>query len=383
MAEQASSRQLAAEPQRSAQAGARIERVSARAISLPTEEQPESDGTLSWNETTMVLVECTAAGLTGIGYSYVHASAAALVRSVLADCVRGLDPMAVGEAHMRMQRAIRNQGREGLVAAAISAVDVALWDLKARLLSLPLATLLGAVRDEVPAYGSGGFTSSGPEQLQRELKGYVQAGLRRAKIKVGREPAHDPARVRVARDALGQDVQLMVDANGAYTRKQALALAEEFAEAGVVWFEEPVSSDDLEGLRLMRDRGPVGMAIAAGEYGYVSNYFERMLRAEAVDILQADATRCGGVTGFLRVNALCDANNQPLSSHCAPTLHAHLGAAASRLVHLEYFKDHVRMEGLLFEGGPALVGGCLRFDPTRPGLGIALRQDQLARYQVQ
>lgn len=360
----------------------RVERVIAKALRFPTEGHPESDGTLTWDHTTMMLVECSAGGVTGLGYTYIHAAAVSLVENLLAECVRGLEAMATGEAYGRMVRAVRNQGREGLAAAAISAVDVALWDLKARLLGLPLATLLGTVRADVEAYASGGFTSASPDALAHELEGYAKAGFKRAKIKVGRVSAQDPLRVRVARDALGPDRQLMVDANGAYSRKQALAMADLFSRHGVVWFEEPVSADDLEGLRLLRDRGPAGMAIAAGEYGFTSTYFERMVRAGAVDVLQADATRCGGVTGFSIANAICDANQISLSSHCAPTLHAQLGAAASRFEHLECFSDHVRVESIVFEGGPELRAGNLHVDLEQPGLGILLRSEEVARHQL-
>ena len=155
----------------------------------------------------------------------------------------------------------------------------ALWDLKARLLDLPLVTLLGAVRDAAPVYGSGGFTSYSLEQLRDQLGGWAAQGIRRVKMKIGTHPADDPGRVRAARDAIGPDVELFVDANGAYSRKQALAQAEAFAELDVRWFEEPVSSDDLDGLRLLRDRAPAGMDIAAGEYGYDLFYFRRMLEA--------------------------------------------------------------------------------------------------------
>lgn len=288
--------------------------------------------------------------------------------------------MATSLAHQRAAIAVRNQGREGIAAAAISALDVALWDLKARLLGVPLATLLGPARNAVPVYASGGFTSSTLSELSAELEAYVSEGVQRVKIKVGRNPEQDGERVRVARESIGRDVALMVDANGAYERKQALRMAERFAQYDVVWFEEPVSSDDLEGLRLLRDRAPAGMCIAAGEYGYHTAYFERMLNAAAVDVLQADATRCAGVSGFMRADALCSAHAVPLSSHCAPALHCHLGAAAANLVHLEYFRDHVRMEGRLFEHAPALTRGVLRFDERRPGLGIGVREKEFVRH---
>jgi L-alanine-DL-glutamate epimerase-like enolase superfamily enzyme len=350
-----------------------IERIDVRACRLATERGPESDGTAVWSATTMVIVEARAAGVTGLGYSYIDAAAVGVVRDLLAPAIRGSDAFAIPSSTAAMLRAIRNHGRPGLVACAISAVDVALWDLKARLLDVSLATLLGAARTTVPVYASGGLTSSTLAELERELGAYASAGHRRVKIKIGREPARDLDRVRVAREAIGPDVELMVDANGAYTRKQALGLARQFADQGVIWFEEPVSSDDLDGLRVLCDRAPPGMSIAAGEYGYDGWYFRRMLEAGAVDILQADSTRALGISGFLQANALCAARSLPLSSHCAPSIHVHADAAASQVVHLEHFIDHARMEPLLFDGVQPVIAGEVAFDPRRPGLGLTLR----------
>ena len=355
-----------------------IDRVGVGVYRLATEGGPASDGTAVWDATTMVVVEPAAGGVTGLGYSYIDGAAAAVIRDLLAPAIHGVDACAIPTAMAAMLRAVRNHGRPGLVACAISAVDVALWDLKARLLDLPLVRLLGAARDRVPVYASGGFTSSSLHQLARELAGYVTAGHRRVKIKIGREPARDLERVRAARDTVGPDVELMVDANGAYQRKQALAFAEQFARFGVSYFEEPVTSDDLDGLRLLRDRAPAGMAIAAGEYGYDPAYFDRMLGA--VDILQADATRALGITGFLHANALCAARSLPLSAHCAPAIHAHAGAAASQLVHVEHFRDHVRMEGRIFDGALPILDGMLAPDPGRPGLGLHLDPKEAARH---
>lgn len=357
-----------------------IERLDVRVCRLATDGGPHSDATAVWDATTMLIVEPRVAGVVGLGYSYVDAAAAGVVRDLLAPAIVGLDAFALPAAMTAMLRAVRNHGRPGLVACAVSAVDVALWDLKAKLLDVSLASLLGAARTSVPVYASGGFTSSDLDQLAGELAGYVDAGHRRVKITIGRDPAQDDDRVRVAREVIGPDVELMVDANGAYARKQALAMAERFVAHDVVYFEEPVSSDDLEGLRLVRDRAPAGMAIAAGEYGYDGWYFGRMLEAGAVDILQADATRALGITGFLQANALCAARSLPLSSHCAPAIHAHAGAAATQLVHLEQFRDHVRMEALLFEGVLSIADGAVAFDPSRPGLGLVLRAGEAARH---
>jgi L-alanine-DL-glutamate epimerase-like enolase superfamily enzyme len=229
-----------------------------------------------------------------------------------------------------MIHAIRNLGRPGIASMAISAVDTALWDLKAKLVDLPLVTLLGQVHDSAPVYGSGGFTSYSLERLREQLGGWVAQGIPRVKMKIGTHPSEDLERVKAARQAIGKGAKLFVDANGAYSRKEALAFAAAFAELEVSWFEEPVSSDDLEGLHLIRDRAPGSMEIAAGEYGYDLIYFRRMLEAGAVDVLQADATRCGGITGFMQVAALCQAHHLPLSAHCAPSLHVHPAARHCR-----------------------------------------------------
>ena len=346
---------------------------------IPT-DSPESDGTLAWNSTTLVVVRAHAGNVTGLGYTYADTATAVLVHDVLAKAVEGRDVMGPVACWNAMVRRTRNLGRPGIVSMAISAVDTALWDLKARLLNLPLVTLLGAVRDAVPVYGSGGFTSYSERKLQSQLHGWVQQGIPRVKMKIGRHAAADVGRVRAARKAIGRDTELFVDANGAYSRKQSLSQAQAFAEFGVKWFEEPVSSDDLQGLRLLRDRAPAGMDIAAGEYGYDLTYFQRMLEGQGVDVLQADATRCGGFTGFLQVAALCQAFHVPLSAHCAPALHTHVCCAATPLRHLEYFHDHVRIERMFFDGARPPVNGELQPDLSRPGMGLELKRADAQRF---
>jgi L-alanine-DL-glutamate epimerase-like enolase superfamily enzyme len=356
-----------------------ISRAGVSTYIVPT-DAPESDGTLEWTSTTIVVVEIEAAGIRGLGYTYAHAATAGLIRDMLLPIVLGADAMDVTARWGAMTRAIRNQGRPGIASMAIAAVDTALWDLKARLLKLPLVTLLGQTHEALPVYGSGGFTSYSIDRLQRQLADWVAQGITRVKMKVGRAPADDGTRVRQARDAIGSQAELFVDANGAYSARQALALAHEFADAGVVWFEEPVSSDDLEGLAHVRARAPDRMDVTAGEYGYDLYYFRRMLDAGAVDVLQADATRCAGITGFMQVAALCDAYNMPLSAHTAATLHLHPCCASARVRHLEYFHDHERIERMFFDGAGAPVGGVLRPDLTRPGLGIEFKRADASRY---
>lgn len=362
-----------------------IDRVEVSAYTVPT-DFPEADGTFTWDSTTMVLVEVEGGGQRGIGFSYTALAAARLVRDDLAQVARGRDALSPTAVHRAMLRQVRNLGRPGAASTAISAIDAALWDLKAKLLGLPLVALLGRVRESVPVYGSGGFTSYSVEQLRDQLGGWVADGIRQVKMKVGTNPRDDVARVRAAREAIGAvgdgGAELFVDANGAYTRKQALAFAEAFGEFGVTWFEEPVSSDDVPGLRLLRDRAPAGMAIAAGEYGYDLFHFRRLLEAGAVDVLQADATRCAGITGFLQAAALCEAWTLPLSAHTAPSIHAHPCCAAAPVVHVEYFHDHVRIEKMFFDGALEPRDGALRPDPTRPGLGLEFRRQDAERFRV-
>lgn len=355
-----------------------IEEAEVGAYVIPT-DRPESDGTLEWKKTTLVTFHVRAAGHEGFGYTYADKSAAELAKRSLIEIIDGKDPMDIPQLFAEMVAHVRNYGRPGIAQMAISAVDSALWDLKAKILGLPLATLLGSARDHVPIYGSGGFTSYTKDELVEQLAGWAGEGIPRVKMKVGRDPDIDVARVTAAREAIGPEVELFVDANGAYARKQALKMAERFADLGVHWFEEPVSSDDLEGLRLLRDRAPARMDIAAGEYGFDCIYFRRMLEAGAVDVIQADASRCG-ITGYLQAAVLADAFCIPLSGHCAPSLHVHPSCSVTRFRHLEYFHDHVRIETMLFDGVPKLDGGCLKPDLARPGSGIELKRKDAERF---
>lgn len=359
-----------------------IQAASASAFTIPT-DSPEADGTFAWDSTTMVVVELSAGGATGLGYTYSHAVAAVLARDLMQKAVVGTNAFDIAAAFARMRMLQRNYGSEGIAATALSAIDMAMWDLKAKLLGQPLAVLLGEVRESAPVYGSGGFTTYTDHQLSSQFGEWVEQGIPRVKMKVGSHPEQDCARVRHARQAVGSQVELFVDANGAYSRKQALALAHQFrAECNVSWFEEPVSSDDLVGLRLLRDQGPVGMDIAAGEYGWREFDFLALLQAGAIDVLQADATRCGGITGFLAASSLAEAFNVPLSAHCGPSAHLHLACACRPLRHVEYFHDHVRIESMLFDGFRPPLHGAMYPDLTRPGLGIALKHKDAERFRI-
>jgi L-alanine-DL-glutamate epimerase-like enolase superfamily enzyme len=360
-------------------ADATVEAVRTSAYIIPTEE-PESDGTFEWESTTLVLVELDSAGQTGIGWTYAPAAAARLIDDLLAPAVEGRDVRATGAAYAAMRAALRNAGLPGLGMAAVSAVDVALWDLKAKQFDTPLWLLLDAVHAEVPVYGSGGFCSYTDDELAEQLGGWVADGIPRVKMKIGRLPSRDVERVEIAREAIGDEAELYVDANGAFSVKEALDFAELFTDLRVAWFEEPVSSDELDNLCLVRDRAPAGMDIAAGEYA--STPFDFRQLAGVVDCLQADATRCGGISGILAAAAVAESHGLDLSGHTAPSIHAHALCGVRRLRHLEWFHDHVRIERMLLDGFLEPCVGALQPDPERPGLGVEWKHADAARYAV-
>ena len=335
---------------------------------------PEADGTFEWEKTTAVVVEATDGGETGLGWTYSTPAAAQLITGPLAQAIADRSADDVPACYEAMRRACRNFGTRGLAMQAISAVDIALWDLKGRQRGVSLSQLWGRQRDGVPVYGSGGFTTMTDEQLHEQVDGWAAAGCRSMKIKIGESwggnPGRDLARVRLLREYAGDGVDLMVDANGGYSVGQARRVGAALDDLGVVWFEEPVSSDDLAGLANLRRT--LRCDVAAGEYA--SDLFEARGLCGVVDCLQLDATRCGGYTGFLQGAAVAASHNLQVSGHCGPSLHAPVCAAIPNLRHVEWFADHARLEPLLAENVPAVTGGQLRPN-TEPGHGMVLRPD--------
>jgi L-alanine-DL-glutamate epimerase-like enolase superfamily enzyme len=361
-----------------------IEEIQARVYTIPTNE-PEADGTIAWETTTMVLVQVRSGTTTGTGWTYGAAQCGAIVSQSLAPLVTGRNALDVGGCFETMVKAVRNSGRQGAIGYAISAVDIALWNLKARLLELPLHRLLGAVRETVPIYGSGGFTTYSDERLAEQLGGWVhEQHIPGVKIKIGESwgsnPVRDLTRLGQARKIIGDHAELYADANGGYTRTQAIRVAHQAADLDLRWFEEPVSSDDLDGLREVRDA--VDADVAAGEYGFDLTYFRRMCQAQAVDCLQADASRCGGITEWMRAAAVAAAYGLEVSAHCGPHLHVHVAAATPNLRHLEWFHDHVRIERRFFDGTLDPRGGTLR-PSNAPGNGFTLRESDAELFRVQ
>lgn len=358
-----------------------VQDLKVSAYTIPT-SSPESDGTAKWNSTTLIFVEIHAAGKKGIGYTYANVATATLIDKMLKEVVSGMDAMNIPHINTKMIQRIRNEGTCGIAMMAVSAVDSALWDLKAKLLNTPLCALLGKVHDKMLIYGSGGFTSYNKEQLQKQFKCWVEEGIKNVKMKIGRKPGKDVERVHQAREAIGDDVNLFVDANGAYTEKFAVEKGYQFSQYDVSWFEEPVSSDNVNGLNFIRDHIHPSISIAAGEYGYNISYFRKMLEAKAVDVLQADATRCGGITGFLKAGYLAESFQIPFSSHCAPALHLHAALALPSFYIAEYFYDHVRIEKMLFDGVSPPEDGYLKPDLSRPGLGLEFKYKDAEKYKI-
>ena len=361
----------------------RVDELTCEVYEVPT-DRPEADGTLSWSSTTMVLVRARSSGWEGLGWTYAGPGVKSVVDRILSGVVLGCEVFRVPKANEAMRRACRNVGRPGMASEAISAVDIALWDLKAKMLALPLSDLFGRAVDEVPVYGSGGFTNYSEAVTVRQVEAWVEEqSIPRLKIKIGeswgQEIRRDLARVDLVRRVAGDWAELFVDANGAYQPKQAIRVARQLSERGVTWFEEPVSSDDLAGLRAVRHGCDID--VAAGEYGYSPDYFATMVSAQAVDCLQADATRCGGYTVWLKAAHVAEAHHLQISAHCAPNLHARVASAAVNLRHVEYFHDHARLEELLFDGTLSPKGGSMTPDGS-PGHGLELRAADAARYRT-
>lgn len=376
------SKNLSSAAQQAHEAGsAKIAYGRISAYTIPT-DKPESDGTAEWDSTTIVIVELTAGGFSGLGYSYANLAAAQIAEELIRKCVLGRDAFDIPSLHSAMDRQVRNWGRPGLVASAISAVDTCLWDLKARLLQQPLISLLGKVRNEIQAYGSGGFTSYSEKELIKQLTDWADEGLSCVKMKIGTHADKDVPRVAAVQKALKGNAQLYVDANGAYDRQQALHKSEQFGDLGVTWFEEPVTSDDRVGLHHMVQRAPAVMKIAAGEYNYTLDDARLLIEAEAVTVLQTDVTRCGGITNFLKIGYLAEICHLPYSAHTAPSIHATLCCAIPAAMNVEYFYDHVRIEQMIFDGAIKAKNGMLRPDASRYGLGLELKRSDAEKFQA-
>ena len=385
-----------------------------RTISVEyTLPRPVFDANYTMASKPALLVEIeTDTGLLGLGeaahFGGPLVSTATVIEEELRPHLLGQDPREIERLWELMHRRAYKHARGGIVIAAISGVDIALWDLRGKLAGMPLWRLLGGYRRRVPAYATGGFYAEGKgvRELADEMRAYCRHGFRAVKLKVGRNSgiegsplramadrgvcevslAEDLARVRAVREAIGPDVRLMVDANGAWDVPTAVRMGRALEELDVYWFEEPVWPDDLAGSAEVASK--VAIPIAGYEtcsYGIVS--FRDYIAARAVHFVQPDVAWAGGLTETLKIAHLAQAANLPLAPHLhgsavavAAAVHL-LGAVRNGSMAEMVFPAHPLMEDLVRE--PLVVDGAGENDlGERPGLGIELDPDAVKRYRV-
>ena len=363
-----------------------VGRASTRRRLRDPDRRPESDGTLEWDSTTVVVVEARAGGETGIGYTLRRRRRRRTLvrRRARVESSRAATPCASATHGWPMGRGVRNAGRPGIgFDGGLGRRHRAVGPEGAAARRRRCRPARSGAHEAVPIYGSGGFCTYSLTGSESSSAAGSTQGIPRVKMKRRRATRTRTRRgsTRCARRSATRPT-CMSTPTARCARKQALAWAERFrGEWGVSWFEEPVTSDDLEGLRLLRDRGPAGLDVAAGEYGYVLADFRNLLDAGAVDCLQADVTRCGGITGCC-TSAGCATPARSTSRRTArravgPRLHR----ACGHLRHLEYFHDHVRDRAhAVRRSRSTRVDGGLRPDRSAPGLGLELKQADAEHY---
>lgn len=323
-------------------------------------------------------------GLEGLGISAGHSAVQAVVEHTLKDVLIGQDPFDVEKLWNLMFWHVRGFGRKGVAFCAISALDIALWDLKAKALGLPLYKLLGPYTDSVPVYGSGGWTNFDESQLVEEQLGYVERGFRRIKMKVGKDfgtrEDEDVKRLATVRKAVGDDVEIYVDANNGYYAKQAIRMSKVFEEFDVKWLEEPVLADDVEGLAAVARATTI--PVATGEHEYTKFGFKDLIARGGADIVQPDVGRVGGVTEWLKVAHLAHAFNLPVAPHSYQLIHLHVACATPNLKVVEYLGAVEQSDRVWYAEFAEPVNGMWSPDPTKLGLGLELNPDTVARNRV-
>jgi L-alanine-DL-glutamate epimerase-like enolase superfamily enzyme len=320
-------------------------------------------------------------GPRGLGFAYALQGSG---RGLYAVAVDDVAPLLLGEDardHERLAAKVywnlQTVGRRGLVAQAYSAFDVALWDLKARAANLPLYKLLGGARESTPVYGSDtAWLWMSPEEIVEASRPYLDQGMMGIKVKVGANPEDDADRLTRLREALGDDVWLAVDANQRYDYGTALAMGRFFEEeVGADWFEEPILCEDVDGYARLATR--LDVPIAAGETLFGQDEFTAYLDRGALGVVQPDVTRLGGLTACLKVAALAEGRRLPVSPHLLPEIGVHLACGLPGVTSVE----HMPWLFPLFVEPPNVEKGRLT-PPPRPGLGLGLDPDAVARYRA-
>jgi L-alanine-DL-glutamate epimerase-like enolase superfamily enzyme len=349
-------------------------------LSVPLRE-PLVNGTFAIAALEHVLLEIEVEGGTGIGYALAferrQAEAIRVLVADLAETLVGTPVGAVRGVWKRLWTRIAYVGQAGPAVMALSAVDTALWDLLAQRAGLPLFRLLGAARSSLPVYVTGGWLGASEAELAAEARAVLERGIPRFKLKVGnRDWRVDVERVaRLRAEVPG--LELMVDANQAWTAPQAIAAGRALAELGVTWLEEPVAVDDLAGGA--RVAAALELRVASGESLYTSREFKRLLEAGGADVLMPDLSRSGGPAEFLRIATLAEARGLPVSSHLFPEISAHLMAACPNATLVELVPE---WSAGIFDRPPLVEAGRIHL-PERPGLGFGFAERAIRDFAVE
>jgi L-alanine-DL-glutamate epimerase-like enolase superfamily enzyme len=360
----------------------KITHVTTRVLSTPA-DNPLVVGLPTPRDTReFVTLELgTAQGLVGIGLTFFGAALTPALKAAvdtLAGLTVGEDPTQVEAIAAKLRRAASGSGPGGIFSLALSAVDMACWDLKGKAVGQPVCALLGGLRDRVATYASGALMRSHPtDYLAKAGPRLRDMGFRQMKMQCGSEPtaAASVERVRVMREGIGPDVDLMCDINQLWSVNQAIEVGRRIEPYHLFWLEDPTAHDDYAGLARIADA--LTAPIAAGEYHYGIVPFRHLLEARSIDIVMIDLLRVGGITQWMKVAGMAEAFNVPVVSHLVPEIHVHLVAAIPNGLTVEYMPWSLR----LFEETPALERGQLVV-PKKPGLGLAFDQAAIKRYQV-
>lgn len=326
----------------------------------------------------------TDAGVEGLGFGSAVPAIRSVIEANLKDLLIGEDPFEIEKHWEAMFWRVRGYGRKGIAFCAISSLDIALWDLKAKALGLPLYRLLGPYRESVPVYGSGGWTNFSEKELIEEQTSYVERGMRSIKMKVGKDfgksEREDLRRLAAVRKAVGDDVEILIDANNGYYAKQAIAMAREFEQYRVGWFEEPVLADDIDGLAAVARATPI--PIATGEHEYTKFGFKDLISRGGADVVQPDLGRVGGITEWLKVAHLAHAFNLPVAPHAYALVALQVACATPNLRIVEYLGTEEQGYRAFFTDFPEPKDGMWAPYPDRPGLGVELNPETVRKYAV-
>jgi L-alanine-DL-glutamate epimerase-like enolase superfamily enzyme len=360
----------------------KITHVTTRAVVTPADTTLLFDRAPTPATNEYVTLELgTDEGLVGLGVTFFGAALTPALKvavDTLARLLIGADPTRVEANVAKLRAAAGSSGPGGIFTLALSAIDMACWDLKGKAAGKSLCELLGGLRDRVPTYASGALIRPFPvEYLAKAGPLLVEKGFRQMKMQCGSEPtiAGSIERVRVMREAIGPDIDLMCDINQLWSVNQAIEIGRRVEEYQLYWLEDATAHDDFAGLARIADA--LDTPIATGEYHYGIVPFRHLLEHRSTDIVMIDLVRAGGITQWLKIAGMAEAFNLPVVSHLIPEVHVHLISAIPNGLTVEYMP---RLH-YLFEETPAIEDGKIVV-PKRPGLGLSFDKSALERYQV-